>query len=147
MTFATFALRRVVSFGPEGMLDRLSGVLDERLTKEFGAEVPPPDPRLFTASLDDRCDAGEAQQIIDARPAAAVCTQCGQQPRTVNRAGARKRIEDKVVSMCLAERFDLSVKLRDRIDGRLHLRGEGFDHQDRGGDDGAVSCQRHGFFD
>ncbi len=106
-----------------------------------------PLPLLFTASLDDGCDAGEAQQTLDARPSAAVCAQCGQQPRTVNCAGARKRIEDKVVGMCLAERFNLSIKLSNRLDGRLHLRGEGFDHQDRGCDYGAVSGERHGFFD
>ena len=109
MTFAAGSLRRVISFGPERMLDRFTSVLDEGLTEEFRAEVAPPDPLLFTAALDDRCDAGEAQQIVDARPSVAVCAQCGQQPRTVNCAGAWKRIEDKIVSMCLAERFDLSI--------------------------------------
>ena len=61
MTFAASPLRRVVSFGPERMFDRFTRVLDEGLAEEFRAEVPPPDPRLFTAALDDWCDAGEAQ--------------------------------------------------------------------------------------
>jgi hypothetical protein len=57
MVFAFGALARVVSAGPEGVLDRLSSELMKGLAKELGTEVAPTDAELFAAALDDRSDA------------------------------------------------------------------------------------------
>ena len=72
MVFAFGALPRVVSAGPEGVLNGLGGKLMKGLAKELGTEVAPTNAELFAATLDDRSDAGEAQQFINRLPAVAV---------------------------------------------------------------------------
>src|SRR5207249_7181462 len=63
MLFAFGALHRVVSTGPERVLDRLGGKLMKGLAKELGTEVAPTDAELFAAALDDGSDAGEGDQF------------------------------------------------------------------------------------
>ena len=87
MAFAFGALHRVVSLGPEGMLDRLLGVLDKRLAEELGTEITPANPTLFAAALNDRGHPREAQQVIDSLPARAIGTERGGQARGIDRAG------------------------------------------------------------
>src|SRR5260370_4937420 len=72
MVFAFGALTGVVSAGPEGVLDRVRRELMKGLAEELGTEVAPTDAQLFAAALDDRSNAGEAQQFISTRPTAAV---------------------------------------------------------------------------
>ena len=72
MFFAFGALAGIVSAGPERVLDGLSGKLVKGLAKELGTEVAPTDAELFAATLDDRSDAGEADQLLGIGPAAAV---------------------------------------------------------------------------
>ena len=72
VVFAFSALQRVVSAGPERVLDRLGGKLMKSLAKELGTKVAPTDAKLFAAALDDRSDAGEAEQFIGSLPATAI---------------------------------------------------------------------------
>jgi len=72
MFFAFGALSRVVSAGPEGVLNGLGGKLMKGLAKELGTKVTPTDAELFAAAFDDGSDAGEGDQFIGRLPAAAV---------------------------------------------------------------------------
>src|SRR6267378_1513435 len=69
MVFAFGALTGVVGASPEGVLNRLGRELMKGLAKEFRTEVAPTNAELFAAALDDRSDAGEAQQFISRLPA------------------------------------------------------------------------------
>jgi hypothetical protein len=75
--FAFGALAVVVSAGPEGILDRLSGKLMKSLAKELGTKVAPTDAELFAAALDDGSNAGEGDQFIGRLPASAIRAEGG----------------------------------------------------------------------
>lgn len=77
MFFAFGPLHGVVSAGPEGMLNRLGGVLVKGLAQELGTEVAPANPGLFAAALDDQSDAGEAHQLISIDPTTTVGPESG----------------------------------------------------------------------
>src|SRR4029450_5228586 len=119
MVFAFSALAGVVSAGPEGVLDGLSGILMESLAKELGAEVTPTDAELFAAAFDDRSNAGEGYQFIRRGPATAVRAE-----------GGGERREQMVVIMSLAEGFDVPIVFGDGGDDGLHLGHQGFDVND-----------------
>ena len=72
MVFAFGALHQVIGAGPEGMLNGFAGELVKGLAKELGTEVTPSGPVLFAAALDDRSNAGEAQQFLGVGPTSAV---------------------------------------------------------------------------
>src|SRR5258707_1014089 len=99
MVFAFGALHRVVSAGPEGVLNGLGGVLVKRLAKELGTEVAPTDAELFAAALDDRSDAGECDQFIGGLPATAIRAEGGGQPSGMDRTGAGQGSEQLIVLM------------------------------------------------
>jgi len=90
MVFAFGALHRVVSAGPEGVLNGLGGKLMKGLAKELGTEVAPTDAETVCSpvrysgyeclpcfaglshGVDDGSDAGEGDQFIGRLPATAI---------------------------------------------------------------------------
>src|SRR5438132_11080506 len=79
MVFAFGALHRVVSAGPEGVLNGLGGKLMKGLAKELGTEVARTDAELFAAALADGSDAGEGAQFIGRLPATVIRAEGGSQ--------------------------------------------------------------------
>ena len=111
------------------------------LAHELGTEVAPADPNRFAAAFHHRGDAGQASQLLSRGPSVSIRADHRQQARSINISGAGQGLEQGKVRMGRAQFFNLPVKLLDGCNGGLHLRGQGFDHQDRRVDDGAVGGQ------
>lgn len=147
MAFAPGALRPIVSFGPERIMDGLSSVLMARLAQELWTAVAPSDPGRLATALQYGAHTGEAEQIITWCPPVSYRAHSRREACSVDGAGARQRGEQAIILMRATQLLNLVIERTDGLNGGLHLRRSGFDHEHGGVHHCLICRQWYSFFD
>src|SRR5215831_19648055 len=115
MTFALGSLRHVVDFCPERMVDRLSGILMERLPQKLRTEVAPSDPCGLPTAFHHGGHPGVAEQVLHRWPALSDRAQGGRQTCRIDWPSPRQRGKQGIVLMRATQLLNLMIKLTDGL--------------------------------
>src|SRR2546422_1246945 len=117
MTFAWGSLRHVVGSRAEGVLDRLSGILMERLPQELRTAIAPSDPGRLPTAFDHRCHPGEAEPFIRCGPSVAVRAHSCREACRIDGTSARQRGTQVIVLRRATQLLNLVVQRTDSRNG------------------------------
>ena len=147
MGFALVTLLLVVDLCPEGVPDRFSGPLHERLSEELWALEAPVHPGLLPAAFRDRCNARIFLQFGGRGIACALFAKGDEEAGGEDRPSTWEGLEEGEVGMGLGPLRDGDVEICDGLQGDTELGNQRLDQQGMRGDDAFISGQRRGGLD
>src|SRR5918995_4219808 len=115
------------------MVDGLSGIRMERLPQERRTEVAPSDPGRLPTAFHHGGHTGAAEPLIYRGPPVSYSAHSRREACSVDGAGARQRSKQVIILMRATQLLNLVIKRTDGLNGGLHLRRSGVDHEHGGG--------------
>ena len=147
MGFALVALLLGGELGPEGVPDRFSGPLHERLSEELWTLEAPVHPGRLPAAVGDRGTAHLFLQFGGRGRACALFAKGDEEAGGENRPSTWEGLEEGEVGRGLGPLRDGEVEISDGLQGDTGLGHKRLDQQGIGGDNARIGGQRRGGLD